>query len=54
MKIYIFCNLKLKIGLNKILDKNFLKNNLIKLIYKFLKLVSKLVVKCISPKLTIK
>lgn len=37
MKIGFFHNSKPKTDLNKILGKNFLKNRLIKLVYKFAK-----------------
>lgn len=39
MKIYHFYNLKLRINLDEILNKNFVKNKLVKQIYKIAKLV---------------
>lgn len=41
MKIKYSYNLKLKTDLIKILNKNFLKNKLVKPIYNFVKLVTK-------------
>lgn len=42
MTIYFFCNLKPKTYLSKIINKNFLKNKLIKLAYKFTKSIIKI------------
>lgn len=42
MKIYIFCNPMPKIDLNRISSKNFLRNGLVRPLYKFAKSVTKI------------
>lgn len=42
MKIHVFCNLKLKIDLVGILSKTSLRDELVRSIYKFVKLVTKI------------